>query len=423
MATRTRDKIDLVLSADMKLSCKWKYVFSITCYILIFLTLLLIVIRFEDAGWDYYLYCSAIKAMEDGKNPYYTDNLMEYSGGGKLSFVYPPLSVLFLKAVCFFDTKMSYFILWAVLIILTYFVIRSAGSNLEPLFIAVLLITGFRSTYYNFRTGNVGLLELFFFSFVFLFLKKRKHIFSTIFLNLTAWLKVFPILFGGLFIFLRSSKRNKAKVLSFVLIGFVLLNALSYFAFPSVISSYYLALMGKIENPHNHLKEEGGARNPSAFLFFKQFSQRLFGPNNAIYLVFFILFIVVVFALFSRYAMNKERSFLEAFSLGVLAILLVLPRLKPYSFTLALIPILFLTRDFDYKNKFYTILLASLIPLTFHGLNRFLVYFPENFLWLSTQLQFLLSYTDLFCLFAIFLFIQIRFYSSSQLRKPIIVRI
>ena len=119
MATRTRDKMDLVLNTDMKLSSKWKFVFSITCYLLILATLLLIVVRFEDAGWDYYLYRSAIRAVEDGKNPYYSKNLMEYSGGN-LSFVYPPLSLLFFKAMFFLNNKMSYFVIWTLLIIFSF---------------------------------------------------------------------------------------------------------------------------------------------------------------------------------------------------------------------------------------------------------------------------------------------------------------
>lgn len=358
--------------------------------------------RLHGTGWDFKTYCSAVKAVEEGKNPYFLKDLKEY-GEGYLSFLYPPSSIILFKVFCFFDKKVSYHFLWLLLLIFSFFLIKLCDKNFNSFFLMTLLITGFTATYHNFRSGNVGLLELFFFSFVFLFLIKEKYSLFAIFLNITAWLKVIPILYGGLFIFLKTSRLKKLKTLSFLLIIFVFINFSSYVFYPKIISSYYFSVTGKIDNQNSPLNEIGDFSNPSSLFFFKELFSRLFGLNNLISFAFFILFLALVILLF--FIIRGQRiGNLDLFSFGILSILLMLPRLKPYSFTLALLPIYFLTKDFDYKGKFWTITMASLLPLLLAMFSYFLKLFRLDSGFYD-QILFLSSYRQLFCLFALFVYI------------------
>lgn len=383
-----------------KLKLNWKIAFFSLCFSLIILNIILIGNCFKGSGWDFDIYCSAVKTLQSGKNPYLVRNLKEYSGGPmSFSFVYPPISLPFFKMICFINQRVSYHIIWILMLVATFLATRRIDKNFESWLLTTLLTTGFIATYWNLLTGNVGLIELFLFSVTYYWIIKKNYCLSALFLVLASTLKIVPLLFGGLFIFARLSKLDKFKIFSIIAASFASINLLSYILFPSLTSSYYLSIMGQM-GQHNPIFEGGGLNNPASFFLIKKISDLLFNHSFMVLLGLYILFVGFIAALLFNYVWRKKRDFVDIFSVGTLAVLIVLPRLKPYSFTFALLPMYFLLKDFDFKNKFWSILLISACPLIF--------YTAGNFLDLSLNLSW--NYSQPICLFIFFMFFLTRDY-------------
>lgn len=350
------------------------YIWVALCAFLLVLNILLTYTYFSCSGWDLNVYCAAVKVFNNNGNPYLVNELQK-SSSGILPFVYPPTSIYFFKILCYpsciFDSRASYYFLWCLLLAGAFFVIRKNDKNFQPLLLIILFTTGFLATHWNYLTGNIGLLELLLLSICFSFAIKEKYYLAMFPLAFIALLKITPLVLVSIFIFSGISKFSKFKLMSFGLILFIFLSSLSYILFPDITHSYYLALMGKIENQNSPIYEGGGIGNPSLFFLLKNINETLFSNNFTTFLILYILLIGSVFALFLNYTLKKNRNFPEVLSTGILFFLIASPRLKPYSFTFALIPVYFLIKDFHVRYKFLSIFIVSVIPLLMLRLHIF----------------------------------------------------
>jgi hypothetical protein len=365
----------------------------------------LVVVRYRSAGWDFSTYRAAVKVFQEGKDPYLVKNLLEYSDLG-WPFVYPPSTLILFFPVVLLAGIIGYRVLWLLLLAASFFIVRSFDRSFQPFLFATIVTTGFMASYHNFRTGNVGLIELFFFCWTFKFIYEKRYALSAIFINLTAWLKVYPVLLGGLFIFLRKSVRSRIKSLIVLLVAFFVIGGSSLVFFPRLTLSSLGALTGRIDGQHSPADEMSGSSNPSSFLFLKDAGERLFGAVPAVPAVLFAAYAGFFIWCFIRDARRKDRDFAALFSIGTLAILLLLPRLKPYSLTLALIPVYFLMKDIDYRQKLRGLFIVGFLPL---GLA--VVYFVLRGLdlssnWIGRQVFFLSGYRQLFSLLAAYIFLR-----------------
>lgn len=190
----------------------WKRLYKVVCVLLIVFNIVLLSARFHKAGWDFKIYTAAVKVFMAGENSYLVSNLTE-SSGVYWPFIYPPSSLFLFYPICFLAGIVGYRDLWLLLLVASFFIVRSFDRSFQPFFFATIVTTGFMASYHNFRTGNVGLIELFLFCWAFKFIYEKEYSASTIFLNLTAWLKIYPILIGALFIFVKQPLQNKEKVI------------------------------------------------------------------------------------------------------------------------------------------------------------------------------------------------------------------
>jgi hypothetical protein len=361
--------------------------------------------RFHKAGWDFRIYTTAVKVFMAGENPYLASNLTE-SSGVYLPFIYPPSSLFLFYPICFLAGIVGYRVLWLLLLAASFFVVRSFDRSFQPFFFATIVTTGFMASYHNFRTGNVGLIELFFFCWAFKFIYEKKYSASTIFLNLTAWLKIYPILIGALFIFVKQPLQNKKKVILVLFLGFAIVFGSSLVLYPGLSVSNYKALSGKIEGQPSPADEIGGSSNPSSFLFIKETAERLFGMAQAVPVVLFLAYAGFIMWCLIRDAQRKDRDFAALFSIGTLAILLLLPRLKPYSLTLALIPVYFLMKDMGFRQKLWGLFIVGLLPLGLAAVYFVLRGLDLSSNWIGRQAFFLSGYRQLFSLLAAYIYLR-----------------
>ncbi|MCP4351394.1 MAG: DUF2029 domain-containing protein [Desulfobacterales bacterium] len=370
----------------------WKNSFLLFSYIVITLNILAISIYYPKAGWDFSTYCGAVDAFYNGHDPYMVEQLDKYAGTG-LSFVYPPLAIPVLSIPCSFNNiKTSYYAIWILLISATLFIVKICGPDTELFYFFTLIITGFISTFWCFFTGNIGLFELFILSLIFLCILKKSYYTSSFLIAVIGSMKIIPLFFAIPKVFMKIPLKKKITLLLFLCAAFFLIHTISYTLFPGISRSYYSSLMGNIPDQHAPIKETGGIGNSSLY-FFIQANVMKYAPNvpflpRCLYLLSVTAISVCFWRFFSA---NKHISSIEIFSYGLLAVIIFLPRLKPYSFTSAILPVYFLTRKWEYKKKFMVIVIVSLLPGLFftgsHYFNGILFQYGQLFSLLSIYIS------------------------------------
>jgi len=378
---------------------KKTYISLCLCLILINIFLIIITgISIDSVGGDYNIYCGAVKVFEDGNNPYLVDNLRVYTRSD-LSFTYLPLNITIFKGLChfnrYFDSWIIYYICWSGLLLGSFFVIKKSDADCQPLLLFTLLITGFMGTYWNFFTGNTGLIHVFLISLMFYSIIKKKYYWASLFLVFASLLKIIPLIFSALFIFARISKWTKIKIWIFTAVLVVLTHLLSFVLYPGITISYYLSIIGRMGQQHSPIHERVG----TFFFLFEEISKTLFGDISLISLFLYLAFTGLILAVVVKYSRAKNRSFLNVFSLGMLAFMLIFPRLRAYSFAWSLVPAYFLLKCWNLNGKLLAVLVVSVAPLFFLGTFSISGWFLG---WLET-----VEYGQSICLLVFFILILI----------------
>lgn len=396
------------------------YVWISLCIFLLVLTVGIIRKSYYETGWDFNVYIAAVSAFENGLDPYSVGNLQKYQiQASNLPFVYPPISILFFKSLIVFFKKIhlsnfriNYYILWCLFLTGTFFVIRRGDKDFQPLLLITLLTTGFIASFWNFLTGNVGLIELFLFSLTFYFILKDRYYLSAVFLSLTAAMKIIPLAYVIFFVFSKKPNSVKWKVILLSVMLFVLFSVVSYFLFPDITYSYYHSVLGKLGGEGSPIHESVGIVNPSLFFLIRNVSRKLFCESHVVSFSIYSLFVGCVIAFFSKYVLKKDRDFVKIFSLGVISFFLVFPRTSPYSFTFVLLPVYFLAKEFDLMNKFLTVLIVSAVPLItlLKLVTNVFIYGRKDYSCFAKML----NYSQSTCLLLFFVFFLVRDYFDSK---------
>jgi hypothetical protein len=377
----------------------WKIAYVILCLALITLTAYQFVAIREDptAGWDYYVFAGAIQSFAHGQNPYILANVNQYVGentGGNLPFTYPPHTLYFfwlLDLFFIFHSIVIYYILLVVLLIISGYLLLRIDQKPHYLFLITLLVTGFMGTAWNFGTGNKDIFFLFLFAIIFMLLLKEKYWHSSIIMGLAAGISLITAPFVALYLAVR---RPPLERLTYIFLSGGVVAALfvvSYCVNPTYLVSY----IGTLErNSTSPMYDVGGFNTPTPFLMFWDL---LKGVNLEGVLPVAIVSCgyigLILYATWNYCGKNRENT-LQIYSVVMLAIFMILPRIKPYDFILLVIPLYFLFKDYSYRIKSLVFVVISL-PLYFWYCN-FVVY--------TTGFPFLLGvYTQTYSLILIFI--------------------
>lgn len=183
-------------------------------------------------------------------------------------------------------------------------------------------------------------------------------------------IKLFPLAFGALFLFREGSLKQKMKPVATLLAVVVAIHLVSWLLYPSVTPDYYLSLFGLLEQQYTPGSEFlitniDGIDHPSSLLFFQAIATGVFGVSLVVGILAYGCYLLLVSGGSIAYvlARREEFSFFDIFLVGTVLILAVLPRLKPYSFTSALVPLYLLTVNRDLRTKFAVLFATGAFPL------------------------------------------------------------
>jgi len=327
--------------------------------------LVLLTVWYPSSGFDMNIGCSAVYAWEDGFDPYIAKHISMYSGY-LYSYGPPPISILGVKLVCLYNPRVAYYTIWSLCLLATFIILIKAYKGREALLLMILLLSGFATVLFNFWTGNAGIPQMLLFSLIIVFILKDKYYIAAFLLGITASLNIWPLAFGALFLFAPKPVIFRLKLIILSFAAFALVNLSSYILFPDITDSYYQSVAGMLDSQHSPVKEilEGGSMaNPAPVLGMKTISNLLFGETIAPLVILEITYVGFIGFTFFNYTLRRNHDFLCIFSLGVLSILLIMPRLQAYSFVFALIPMYLLMTNFSLKDKFVALLIVSVTPL------------------------------------------------------------
>ncbi len=308
---------------------------------------------------DISVYCAASYAWETGGNPYLSSDTHVYH-----AFTYPPATLKVFSLLC--AQSPWTFLLLYLSCLLAAFYIATRWLSLSLPACLVLLLFGFDAARWNFLSGNIGLLHLFFFTLAFWSLAAKKMRWMALSLGMAGAIKLVPLAyplcwFG--FCWLCEPRAHKSHRETLALIALSLLPAMalqvvSLLTFPSLYQTYQLSLFGEIPGQHSPIHEmKSGRTHPSLFLFLLEASKLLGAPESS---AVFLLISMTLLGAFGIYRLRGRESTVQ-FAFLAIVVTLLLPRLKPYSFTFAILPCIFLFAQTRGRSYLATLLLC--IPI------------------------------------------------------------
>lgn len=313
-------------------------------------------------GGDYRVFAGAIQALDHMQNPYILENIKQYNGGTNLMFVYPPHTLYFFWLLDFFSVFRSitiYYVLLVGLMIISGYLVLTLDQKPHYLFLTTLLLTGFMATFWNFLTGNKDILFLFLFAVIFTLLVKEKYWQSSIVMGLAAAVTLETGPFVVLYLVVKRQILNR---LAYIILSIGVVSGLflvSYCLNPSFLVSY----IGTLRGSSSPFFETGGWNTPTPYLMFNALLKSV-SPRNIFPLVIVscVYIFLILYATWTYYLKHKDDT-LKMYSLVMLSIFMILPRIKPYNFIILIIPLYFLFKDCSYRIKSLALVVISLYPI------------------------------------------------------------
>jgi len=298
-------------------------------------------------------------------NPYILENINQYAGGytgGNLPFTYPPHTLYFFWVLdlffVFHSIGIYYLFLFGLLTASAYLIVKM-DQKPEYLFLVTLLLTGFMSTFWNFATGNKDILFLFLFAFVFWMLLKEKYWQSSILMGLTAAFSLITAPFVALYLVVKRPIQDRLAYISMSIGVVVVMFIGSYCINPTFLLSY----IGTLQGSSSPIHDASGWNTPTPFSMFGNLISSV-NPGNMIpvAIISLVYIGIVVFATW-KYSVKNAGNTMKKYSLVMLGIFMVLPRIKPYDFIILIVPLYFLLKDFNYRGKSLAFAVISLLPI------------------------------------------------------------
>jgi hypothetical protein len=346
----------------------WKIVYIMLCLALLTLAAyqFFIILPTSNLGWDYRIIVGAVQSLDHNQNPYIVKNIEQYAGGVGGPFVYPPYTLYFfwlLDSLFVYHYIVIYYVLLVILLIISGYLIVTLNHKPHYLFLTTLLVTGFMSLYWNFLTGNKDIFFLFLFAVIFILLIKEKYWQSSIVMGLAAAVSLITGPFIALYLVIRRPILDR---LAYIVVSIGVVAALflvSYCINPLFLASYIGTLQGTTSGTISPFNEPGGWNLPTPYWLFMELISSV-SPGNGIpiILVSCIYIGIILYATWNYYQRHTG-ELLKIYSLVMLSVFMILPRIKPYDFIILVIPLYFLFKDCSYQIKSLVLSAISLLPL------------------------------------------------------------
>jgi hypothetical protein len=221
------------------------------------------------------------------------------------------------------------------------------------------MMTSFISLWWNFTQGNKDILFLFLFAIIFSLLITEKYWQSSIVAGLTVGFSLFATPFLALFLVIR---RPIADRLAYIVLSACTVAAL-FLASYCINSSFLYSYVGILLENNSTLLQHGGWNAPIPYWLFYDLFRGI--SSNVIIptiLVSCAYISIILYATWCYYQKHPGDT-LKIYSLVLLSVFMLLPRMMPYNFIILVIPLYILFKDDSYQLKTLVLAVTSLLPL------------------------------------------------------------
>jgi hypothetical protein len=342
----------------------------------------------EKFQWDFKSYYYAAAAHEQQLNPYEMKALAEVSGKDiHFAYVYPPVTLWMARMLTVFPYRISYqiwlFLKIALLIALVYIWKTCFLAEKSSVLLYIFIFFAFdAAVYWDFKTGNISIIEQFLLWSAFLFFLKNRPLPFCLLILLISVFKATLIVFVVLLPFSDIKFKWWYCIGSFLVFGTII--ASNFLFDPSVLSSYYGRLLSiSREGPDDF--------NFTTLVFIKDIINRIRGvrigdPPSLSCIVIYGAVIISIIGITIRSlgwrnirAGNIDRKLL--IFLACVIYVLIVPRLKCYSYIMLIAPGYYIVRQYVTVKALPYIILLIFIPNCFPWpyekiLRHFWLYYP-----------------------------------------------
>jgi hypothetical protein len=342
----------------------WKRIFVVFCIILLCLTAgqLLSMMYLPFTGTDYRVFKSAVQVLDQGEDPYFLLNINYYSGEMN-PFNYPPHTLFFfwcLQYFFVFQSLWTYYTFLIVFLIMSGYIILTMDQKPQYLFFITLLLTSFISIYWNFVSGNKDILFLFLFAVILYLMVREKFWQSSIVMGLMGSFSLITIPFTVLYLVVRRPIFDRAKYILLSIGVIVVIFLITWWVTPSLLISY----MGNIEGRSSPLNDQSGLLTPTPFLMFGYFLNHTNTSITIPLVCVSLVYIGLIMGASWLVTRKHQDKPLIVYSFVILAIFMMLPRIKPYDFIILIPSFYFLFKDYGNKIKTLVFVVVSLLPIS-----------------------------------------------------------
>jgi hypothetical protein len=209
-------------------------------------------------------------------------------------------------------------------------------------------------------------------------------------LGLVSSIKLLPILYFPLFIYMIPDWRSKVRSVAFGATGFLIPFLVSLVQSPTLMVWYFRQISGAIPDQHSALAEIGGVNTPSlTYMVARLFS---IGTEPIPMVLFsFLLYLLALIILFYVWKLPRLRSLAATrpeflLGVGMVVITLFMPRLKPYSYMPALLAFYIFTKENSRLIQSVFLWVLSVIPLGMYYATQHNLY-PQVPVWVPVTLN------------------------------------
>jgi len=320
-------------------------------------------------GQDAKVYCDATSQLKANTNPY-------LPSAGFLPFVYPPAFLLGFRLACGSPFNFSrYYIIFDCLLLLASVAlwVWAVPNNKLPRWKQVLVTftfasAGFLGFHWNLLTGNVGVAETFLLALGYYLLARRRDLLGAITLGVLASIKLLTLGLLAVFLVVPISLKARARLLVVGLVSFLAVFVLSGIVYPELMAPYLQTVFGQSPGRLSLMGEMATIYNPSLYAL-GSFVIAGLGVTISAWLPYALLFALSVAAglLVVRRSRSQEmdpilRRLIRVNAIWLLA-MLMLPRMKQYTFILPTLPLAALALQSSFRFRLATLVSATLLPI------------------------------------------------------------
>lgn len=329
------------------------------CLLVLAANLALVLAAFPVSGWDFATYCGAAQAFSLGRDPYRVPDIAELTGL-KLAYVYPPLLLPVFRWICVGNGRPVYYALYGALlggVLLWWRRVHPASA----LYLTTVLATGLAAPLFVFMTGNVDVVLMLGVALAFAPREATRRA-GVLLVGAFAGIKFLTLAVLAPLALRERSGPAALRMLGLGLLGMVVIQAASFVCFPDLTRSYYTHVLWGAADQSPPARDEGGQGNPSSLMLFLGATRILLGLPPVVSWLLYLAFCVAVVYAFVRKARGLTGLDESVAALGVLTVLLLLPRLKPYTLAAGLVPLFVLTERWRVGEKVLVVLVACAFP-------------------------------------------------------------